>query len=107
MKTYWKTPISDLFDTANWSGGSTPAANDIIALTVAGTYTVTTNTDHTVLGVTTGAGATLSIGHDSTFAATEGTATGANLGAITILDGSTLQIGGIVDNTGLINLNGI
>jgi hypothetical protein len=106
MKTYWETPISDLFDTANWSGGSTPGPNDIIALTVAGTYTVTTNTDHTVLGVSTGAGATLSIGHDSTFTATEGTATGANAGAITLLDGSTLEIGGIVDNTGLINLNG-
>jgi hypothetical protein len=105
MKTYWETPTSNLFDTANWSGGSTPAANDIIALTVAGTYTVTTNTDHTVLGVSTGAGATLSIGHDSTFTATEGTATGANLGVITILDGSTLQIGGIVDNSGLINLS--
>jgi len=105
MKTYWETPISDLFDTANWSGGSTPAANDIIALTVAGTYTVTTNTDHTVLGVSTGPGATLSIGHDSIFTATEGTATGANSGAITILDGSTLQIGGIVDNTGHINID--
>jgi hypothetical protein len=106
MKTYWETPISDLFDTANWSGGSTPGPNDIIALTVAGTYTVTTNTDHTVLGVSTGAGATLSIGHDSTFTATEGTATGANFGAITLLDGSTLEIGGIVDNTGFINLDG-
>jgi hypothetical protein len=105
MKTYWETPISDLFDTANWSGGATPAANDIIALTVAGTYTVTTNTDHTVLGVTTGTGATLSIGHDSIFTATEGTATGANAGTITILDGSTLQIGGVIDNTGLINLS--
>jgi hypothetical protein len=106
MKTYWETPISDLFDTANWSGGSTPGANDIIALTIAGTYTVTSNTNHTVLGVTTGANATLSIGHDSTFTATEGTATGANAGTITILDGSALQIGGIVENTGLINLNG-
>jgi hypothetical protein len=106
MKTYWETPISDLFDTANWSGGATPGANDIIALTVAGTYTVTSNTDHTVLGVTTGTGTTLSIGHDSIFTATEGTATGANSGAITILDGSTLKIGGIVDSTGFINLNG-
>ena len=106
MKTYWETPTSNLFDTANWSGGSTPGANDIIALTIAGTYTVTSNTNHTVLGVTTGANATLSIGHDSTFTATEGTATGANAGTITILDGSTLQIGGIVDNTGLINLSG-
>jgi hypothetical protein len=105
MKTYWETPISDLFDIAKWSGGSTPGANDIIALTIAGTYTVTSNTNHTVLGVTTGANATLSIGHDSTFTATEGTATGANAGTITILDGSTLQIGGIVDNTGLINLS--
>src|SRR3984957_8864111 len=106
MKTYWETPISDLFDSANWSGGSTPGANDIIALTVAGTYTVISNTNHTVLGVTTGANATLSIGHDSTFTATEGTATGANAGTVTILDGSALQIGGIVDNTGLINLSG-
>ena len=106
MKTYWETPTSNLFDTANWSGGSTPGANDIVALTIAGTYTVTSNTNHTVLGVTTGANATLSIGHDSTFTATEGTATGVNAGTITILDGSTLQIGGIVDNTGLINLSG-
>jgi hypothetical protein len=105
MKTYWETPTSNLFDTANWSGGSTPGANDIVALTIAGTYTVTSNTNHTVLGVTTGSGATLSIDL-STFAATEGTATGANAGTITILDGSTLRIGGIVDNTGLINLGG-
>jgi hypothetical protein len=106
MKTYWETPTSNLFDIANWSGGSTPGTSDIIALTIAGTYTVTSNTDHTVLGVTTGKNATLSIGHDSTFTATEGTATGANAGTITILDGSTLQIGGIFDNTGLINLSG-
>jgi hypothetical protein len=106
MKTYWETPTSNLFDTANWSGGSTPGANDIIALTVAGsTYTVTSNTNHTVLGVTTGANATLSIGHNSAFSATEGTATGTNAGAITILDGSNLEMGGVVDNTGFINLD--
>lgn len=105
MKTYWETPTSNLFDTANWSGGSTPGANDIVALTIAGTYTVTSNTNHTVLGVTTGKNATLSIGHDSTFTATEGTATGANAGAITILDGSALEMGGVVDNTGIVNLS--
>jgi len=106
MKTYWETPTSNLFDTANWSGGSTPGANDIIALTVAGIYTVTSNTDHAVLGVVTGTGATLSISSLSTFTAIQGTATGANAGVITLLDGSTLRIGGIVDNTGVINLGG-
>jgi fibronectin-binding autotransporter adhesin len=106
MKTYWETPTSNFFDTANWSGGTTPGANDIVALTVAGIYTVTSNTSHTVLGLVTGTGATLSISSLTTFTATEGTATGANAGVITILDGSTLRIGGIVDNTGLINLGG-
>jgi hypothetical protein len=105
MKTYWETPTSNLFDTANWSGGATPGVNDIVALTIAGTYTVTSNTNHTVMGLTTGKTATLTIGHDSIFAATEGTATGANVGTITIQDGSTLQIGGTVDNAGLINLD--
>src|SRR3984957_12867512 len=106
MKTYWETPTSNFFDTANWSGGTTPGANDIVALTVAGIYTVTSNTSHTVLGLVTGTGATLSISSLTTFTATEGTAIGANAGVITILDGSTLRIGGIVDNTGLINLGG-
>src|ERR1700733_11800083 len=105
MKTYWETPTSNLFNTANWSGGTIPGANDIVALTVAGNYTVTSNTNHTVLGVTTGSGATLSISL-STFTATGGTATGANAGTVTLLDGSTLRVGGIFHNTGLITLGG-
>ena len=105
MKTLWKNPVSDSFGTAaDWSTNTVPGASDIAVMTVPGTYTVTSDTNATVLGVNTGSGTTLAISGDSTFVATAGTAIGANLGTVAVGDGSTLQISGTFNNTGKINL---
>jgi hypothetical protein len=105
MKTFWKNPVSDSFGTAaDWSTNTVPGASDTAVMTVPGTYTVTSDTNATVLGINTGSGTTLAISGDSTFVATAGTAIGANRGTVAVEDGSTLQISGTFNNTGKINL---
>ena len=106
MKTYWNNSASgSFFVAANWSTGHVPGVNDIAAMTLPGTRTITDAIGTTVLGVTTGAGTTFDIASDATFTATEGTATGANSGHIAITDGSTFNVGNTVNNPGVINLN--
>ena len=105
MKSFWKNAVSDTFGTAaDWSTDTVPGPSDIAVMTVPGTYTVTSDTDATVLGINTGSGTTLAISGDSTFVATAGTAIGANRGTVAVGDGSTLQISGTFNNTGKIEL---
>ena len=105
MKSFWKSAVSDSFGTAaDWSTDTVPGPSDIAVMTVPGTYTVTSDTDATVLGINTGSGTTLAISGDSTFVASAGTAIGANRGTVAVGDGSTLQISGTFNNTGKIQL---
>ncbi len=60
----WLNPVSgDFSNAADWSTGAVPGANDSVALSVAGTYTVAVTTSTTMRSVEeTDSGATLSIG---------------------------------------------
>jgi hypothetical protein len=93
MKEYWKVATDGNFNTpGNWSLGFVPSFTDVAAMTSAGSsYTVTANTNQTVLSVSIGAFATLAISGGSKFVATAGTGPGANHGSISIADGSTFQ----------------
>ena len=105
MKIFWKNAISDNFSNAvDWSTGNVPGNAAIAMLTVAGSYVVTADSNHTVLGLATGTNTTLNITGDSTFTVTEGTPIGANRGLIPVADGSTLQVGGLFNNTSEIGL---
>jgi hypothetical protein len=101
MKEYWKVAADGNFNTpSNWSLGFVPSFTDVAAMTLAGSYTVTANPNQTVLAVSTGGLATLAITGGSKFVATTGTGPGANHGSISIADGSTFQIGGVLNNSG-------
>jgi hypothetical protein len=100
MNIYWKSAVSDNFATStDWSSDSVPGTFDIAKMTVAGTYTITSNVFTQVFGITTGANTTLSI-QSSQFIASEGTPTGANRGTINIGNGAAFDCGGAVNNIG-------
>ncbi len=48
MKDYWKIAADGNFSTpTNWSLGFAPSYTDVAAMTIAGSYTVTANTNQT------------------------------------------------------------
>jgi hypothetical protein len=101
MKESWKVAADGNFNTPiDWSLGFVPSFTDVAAITLFGSYTVTANTNQTVLAVSTSGLATLAITGSSKFVATAGTGPGANHGSISIADGSTFQIGGVLNNSG-------
>jgi hypothetical protein len=106
MKSLWiNSAGGDFNSAANWTPAGVPGPADIAAMTLSGTYTVSSHLSNTVVGITTGAGATLAITGSSTFVAAQGTATGINGGHIVITDGSTLEAGGTINNTNQILLS--
>jgi autotransporter passenger strand-loop-strand repeat protein len=90
---------------ANWSPAVVPGPGNTALLTNAGTYTVNSTQDNQVDVVKTAPGATLAVGFDTSFEATDGTGTGANAGTITLADATRLLLGGTFDNSGSIALN--
>jgi hypothetical protein len=110
MKIFWKNATSDNFSNpADWSTGSVPGPADTAVIAVPGFYTVTADSNPTVLGINTGIGVTLAIPGSPyfpyVFTAAAGTALGANHGTIAVNDLGTLQIGGTFNNPGEITLN--
>src|SRR5205807_1751958 len=106
MKILWNNSAGGNFNSAgNWAFAGVPGPADIAAMTLSGTYTVSSHVSNTVLGFTTGAGATLAITGSSTFTATQGTATGINGGHVIVADGSTLVAGGTINNADQILLS--
>jgi hypothetical protein len=106
MKILWNNSAGGNFNSAaNWAFAGVPGPADIAAMTLSGTYTVSSDVSNTDLGFTTGAGTTLAITGSSTFTATQGTATGINGGHVVVADGSTLVAGGTINNTNQIVLS--
>jgi hypothetical protein len=106
MKILWNNSAGGNFNSAgNWAFAGVPGPADIAAMTLSGSYTVSSHVSNTVLGFTTGAGATLAITGSSTFTAAQGTATGINGGHVIVADGSTLQVGGTINNANQILLS--
>jgi hypothetical protein len=105
---HWLDQVSaDFSVAADWSGGVVPGAADDALLDAAGStgYMVTASTSHTVQSLQTAAMGTLSV-TGGKFTASSGTGTGSNAGEITVADAATLEVEGIVDNTGSIALIG-
>ena len=95
----------DFADAANWSSGTLPGSTNIAAITLTGTYTVSSSQDETVYGFTTATGASLDI-IGGTFTITNGTGLGANAGLIEVGLGATLVLEGAVGNLGRIKAIG-
>ncbi len=105
----WATAISGQFnDAADWKGGVVPGASDDASMQATGpAYTVTAaNLDLTVSSFQTGANTILALRGNTVFRATNGTGGGANAGTIAIGDFAEFAIGGSLNNTGSIKLNG-
>jgi hypothetical protein len=75
------------------------------AITLSGTYTVSSSEDETVYGLTTAIGATLDV-TGGIFTITNGTGSGANAGIIEAGSGATLMLDGDFSNTGRIKALG-
>src|SRR5262249_23933924 len=102
MDIYWKSASFGVFGNAsNWNPAVVPGPLDIAKITVSGA-TIGANAATTVLGISVGADVLFDV--TSSFTATEGTATGANRGAIDIEDTASLILGGTVDNIGTVNM---
>jgi hypothetical protein len=105
MLIQWHHGSGDFATAANWNPASVPASSDEAEIDAAGTYTVTSSANETVNILTTVATATLVIASGSTFTINEGTGAGINAGIIAIDNGSVLDTGGTLNNSGKIELN--
>jgi len=104
---HWAKQISADFNTkADWVGGAVPAASDDAILDASGTlaYTVTASTDQTVSSIQTASTATLAV-LGVLFDATGGTGSGVSAGLLAVGGGATLELGGTLDNTGIVSLD--
>ena len=95
----------DFAGAANWSSGTVPGLANTAAITLSGTYTVSSSEDETVYGLTTAIGATLDV-TGGIFTITNGTGSGANAGIIEAGSGATLMLDGDFSNTGRIKALG-
>ena len=101
----WENSLGgDFAGAANWSSGAVPNSTNIAAITLSGTYTVSSSEDETVFGLTTAIGATLDV-TGGTFTITNGTGSGANAGIMEVGSG-TLVLDGDFSNTGRIKALG-
>jgi len=104
---HWIKAVSDSFGVASdWSGGKVPGAGDDAILDAPGStpYTVTASASATVNSIQTAPDALLDI--TANFSATDGTGTGANLGAIRVENGAALTLQGPVVNSGTMEIFG-
>lgn len=111
-KIHWASAKSGAFETgANWTGSAVPGAGDDAIIDASGAaYTVTTTADESILGVTTLKAATLTIGANTKFTATNGTDGGGNFGTIAVANGAIFEIGtdsqaSEFSNSGKVTLN--
>ena len=104
----WKVGKGGVFNSGpNWSAGTAPVSSQEAVVSVAGAYIVSATSAATVAALDIGdKSATLSIRSGATFAATDGTGNGANLGNVTVASGATLRLGGAIDNSGTIAIDG-
>ncbi|MHB8528859.1 MAG: beta strand repeat-containing protein [Caulobacteraceae bacterium] len=102
---HWASAVSaDFSAAADWTGGVVPGvADDAILDASGGAYTVTVSASEGVNSLQTAANATLSI-TSVALTANAGTGSGVNAGVILVGDGTTLRVGGTVDNSGQISL---
>ncbi len=105
---HWTSAVDGKFvNSADWSAGVRPGAGDDAILDASGArFIVAATSRQTVNSVQLAANATLSI-TGGTFTCTAGTGAGANAGTISIGDGASLAVGGVVNDAGLISLDGI
>jgi autotransporter passenger strand-loop-strand repeat protein len=92
---------------ADWTLGAPPMSGQDASLTVAGAYTVSVGSgaNDAVAALNIGdKTATLLVTSGGTLSATSGTGAGANSGTIDVGDGATLVLGGVLNNSGTINL---
>ena len=104
---HWTKQINGDFSTAaDWGGGVVPGPLDDAVLDAAGAtpYTVTASTNESVNSIQTARTATLSI-TGGTFAASAGTGTGGNAGTILVGDATVFDVGGSMNNSGLVAVN--
>ena len=105
MKAYWANAAGgNFFVAANWSDDQVPDSNDIASMTLPYTYMVSDSVPTTVLGIATGTNTTFTLTGGVIFAATEGTATGVNRGALVLDDGTEFKTSGTFDNIGVISV---
>jgi hypothetical protein len=95
----------DFANASNWSTDAVPMSTSIANINAAGTYTVTSEADETVLAVTTASTATLDV-TNGLFAALAGTGLGANAGTIKLEGPGTFLAGGTFNNKGTIAVSG-
>jgi hypothetical protein len=103
---HWASAVSADFSTlGDWTGGVVPGpSDDAILDATGGAFTVTVSTNTAVNSIQTAAAAILSIS-GGTFTASNGSGSGANAGSIVVGDDTTFDIGGDVDNSGVILLD--
>jgi hypothetical protein len=102
----WENNLGgDFAGAANWSSGTVPGSTNIAAITLSGTYTVSSSEDETVYGLTTAIGATLDVA-GGIFTITNGAGSGANAGIMEVGSGGTLVLDGNFSNTGRIKALG-
>ncbi len=104
---HWTKQVNgDFSNAADWGGGAVPGPSDNAVLDAAGSaaYTVTASTSQSVNSIQTATTATLSI-TGGTFAAAAGTGSGGNTGSILVGDGTVFDVGGAMNNSGLVAVN--
>jgi hypothetical protein len=102
----WENSLGgDFAGAANWNSGTVPGSSDIAAITLSGTYTVSSSEDETVYGLTTATGATLDV-TGGIFTITNGTGSGANAGIMEVGSGATLVLDSAFSNIGRIKALG-
>ena len=120
MIIYWTNTAGGNFNTAsNWQTdqltpvNQVPGVNDVAVMSAPGFTIYDDNgATTTVLGFTTSAGTTagtettFEIEDQSTFTVAEGTPTGANAGEVYVLNSTLNIVGGTLNNTGSIDIDG-
>ncbi len=103
---HWAAANNGRFsDARDWAGGVVPGASDDAILDAAGDKFIVASTGaQTVAAIQLAANAVLQI-DSGQFSILDGTGDGENAGLISVGDGSTLAVGGAVDNAGTIALD--
>jgi len=101
----WLGGISGLFsDATKWAGGVIPGTIDAAQINAIGPYVVTSDSNWTVNELTMVAATTIDVTNFSLFKVQANSAADGLAGSILVEDGSTLSLGGTINNTGIISL---
>ena len=104
MTTSWQSPVSGAWGNASGWDAGVPGAWSQAELG-SGSYTVTSQSDQTVYGISIGFGATLRVKAGS-FWANGGSGTGVNAGTVSVGAGASFNISGNFENFHLLGANG-